>query len=94
MNDIFYNFGENHGYLTDIHSSLQAVDEVRNDINSVFETLRTVYEGEGADQLQLARQKFSQAFEECITNSVSLQKFAQDQQDAMQALDKANAAAL
>jgi uncharacterized protein YukE len=91
--DIHYDFGANAGSLTDINGMLNNIHEVRQDISSIFTTLLSVYEGEGAAALGAAHQKIDGMLEEALNTTVNTQKQAQDQQDAMQALDKANAAA-
>jgi hypothetical protein len=93
MSEILYNFGANNSSLDDINGHISAIHEVRADIDNVFGLLATVYEGEGAAALGQAHQKFSAMLEDALNDSTNTQKFAQDQQDAMQALDRANAAA-
>ena len=46
--NILYNFGANAGSLGDINGMLNNIQEVRQDISSIFTTLMSVYEGEGA----------------------------------------------
>ena len=53
----------------------------------------SVYEGEGATALSAAHQKIDGMLDEAVNTTVNTQKQAQDQQDAMQSLDRANAAA-
>jgi polyphosphate kinase len=92
MSDILYNFAQNHASLDDINGHLNAIQSVREDINSIFNTLSTVYEGEGRDQLLRAQQEVSNMLDEAVNNSLNVQKQAGDQQDAMRAMDLANAA--
>ncbi len=92
MSDILYNFAANNSSLDDVHSNLAAIQEVRADIDNVFRILATVYEGDGATALGQAHQKFSAMLDDALNDATNTQKFAQDQQDAMQALDRANAA--
>ncbi|GAA1646458.1 hypothetical protein MMUR_18650 [Mycolicibacterium murale] len=90
--NILYNFGANAGSLTDINGMLNNIQEVRQDIGTIFTTLMGVYEGEGAVALSAAHQKIDQMLDEAVNTTVNTQKQAQDQQDAMQSLDRANAA--
>jgi hypothetical protein len=90
---IFYNFGSNASSLDDINGSLQAIQEVRSDIDNMFTTLLSVYEGDGATAMNQAHQKISAMLDDAINDASNTQKLAQDQQDAMQALDRANASA-
>jgi flagellar hook-basal body complex protein FliE len=90
---IQYNFAANNSSLDDINGHISGIQEVRSDIDNVFQILGTVYEGEGATALNQAHQKFSAMLDDALNNASNTQKFAQDQQDAMQALDRANAAA-
>jgi hypothetical protein len=93
MSEILYNFAANNTSLDDIHGNIQGIQEVRANIDSIFNTLTSVYEGEGAQALQQAHQKVSTMLDDALNQSTNTQKLAQDQQDAMQALDRANAAA-
>ena len=93
MSEILYNFAANNSSLDDINGNISGIQEVRSDIDNVFNILATVYEGEGATALGQAHQKFSAMLDDALNNASNTQKFAQDQQDAMQALDRANAAA-
>ncbi|WP_396912346.1 hypothetical protein [Mycolicibacterium sp.] len=70
-----------------------AIQEVGADIQSIFQALSTVYEGDGATALNQAHQEVNNMLDEALNTVVNTQKQAQDQQDAMQAMDKANAAA-
>lgn len=90
---ILYNFGANAGHLEDITGMANAIQEVRGDIQSIFQALATVYEGDGAAALNQAHQEVNNMLDEALNTVVNTQKQAQDQQDAMQAMDKANAAA-
>ncbi|BBX33103.1 hypothetical protein MMAG44476_07206 [Mycolicibacterium mageritense DSM 44476 = CIP 104973] len=90
---ILYNFGANAGHLEDITGMANAIQEVRGDIQSIFQALSTVYEGDGATALNQAHQEVNNMLDEALNTVVNTQKQAQDQQDAMQAMDKANAAA-
>ena len=92
MSEILYNFAANNSSLGDINSSISAIQEVRSDIDSIFQTLMSVYEGQGAEALNQAHVKVSGMLDEALNNTANTQKQAQDQQDAMQALDRANAA--
>jgi uncharacterized protein YukE len=91
--NILYNFGANAGSLSDINGRLNDIQEVRQDISSIFTTLMSVYEGEGAAALSAAHREIDGMLDEAVNTTVNTQKQAQDQQDAMQALDRANAAA-
>jgi uncharacterized protein YukE len=90
---ILYNFGANAGSLDDITGITNAIQEVRGDIQTIFTTLAEVYEGEGAVALNQAHLEVNNMLEEALNTTVNTQKQAQDQQDAMQAMDRANAAA-
>ena len=90
---ILYNFGANAGHLEDITGMTNAIQEVREDIHTIFTTLAEVYEGDGATALNQAHQEVNNMLDEALNTVVNTQKQAQDQQDAMQAMDKANAAA-
>jgi len=93
MSEIQYNFALNHQSLTDVTHNINAIQEVRTDIDNVFTTLLSVYEGDGATALNQAHQKVSAMLDDALNDASNTQKFAQDQQDAMQSLDRANAAA-
>lgn len=92
MSDILYNFAANNSSLDDVNSNLSAIQEARSDIDNVFNVLATVYEGDGANAMNQAHQKVSAMLDDALNDAANTQKFAQDQQDAMQALDRANAA--
>lgn len=92
MNEILYNFGANAGSLDDVNSRIRDIQEVRADIDGIFNTLATVYEGEGAESLNVARSNVSDMLDEALNSSANTQRQAQEQQEAMQALDRANAA--
>jgi uncharacterized protein YukE len=92
MSDILYNFGSNASSLDDVNSHLGSIQEARSDIDQVFTILGTVYEGDGATAMHQAQQKVSAMLDDALNDASNTQKQAQDQQDAMQALDRANAA--
>jgi uncharacterized protein YukE len=93
MSEILYNFGANNASLDDINSNISAIQEVRQDIDSVFQTLMSVYEGEGATSLNQAHVQLSGMLDEALNTTANTQKQAQEQQELMQSLDRANAAA-
>lgn len=93
MSEILYNFGQNNASLEDINGQIQAIQEVRADIEGIFQVLATVYEGEGSMALNAAHQKLNGMLDEALNNTANTQQQALDQQAAMQAMDRANAAA-
>lgn len=93
MSEILYNFGANNASLEDINGRIQAIQEVRADIDSIFNILASVYEGEGAASLHQAHIRVSTMLDEALNTTANTQQQALDQQAAMQALDRANAAA-
>jgi ElaB/YqjD/DUF883 family membrane-anchored ribosome-binding protein len=93
MSEILYNFGQNFTSLEDVNGAVQAIQEVRADIATIFTTLATVYEGEGSVALNQAHVKVSEMMDEALNNVANTQAQAMDQQAAMQAMDRANAAA-
>jgi hypothetical protein len=93
MSEILYNFGANNASLDDVNSNINAVQEVRSDINNLFSVLATVYEGAGATALNQAHQNIDSMLDDMLNNMAITQKQAADQQAAMQALDNQNAAA-
>jgi hypothetical protein len=93
MSEILYNFGQNFTSLEDVGGNVQAIQSVRADIATIFNTLATVYEGEGSAALNQAHIKVSTMMDEALNNVANTQKQAMDQQAAMQAMDRANAAA-
>jgi flagellar hook-basal body complex protein FliE len=92
MSDILYNFGSNAASIQDIQKSISDINEVSNDIDTLFSAVRSVYDGEGATAMDAAHQKVSAMLQDALHDANNTQQFAQDQQDAMQALDRANAA--
>jgi len=90
---ILYNFAANASSLDDINGHINAIQEVKNDIDNLFTSLLSVYEGEGATELKVVQTKISAMLEDSLNDATNTQQLAQDQQDAMQALDRANAAA-
>ncbi|SUA31514.1 Uncharacterised protein [Mycolicibacterium fortuitum] len=90
---ILYDFGANAGHLEDITGMANAIQEVRQDIQQIFQALGEVYTGEGATALNTAHHEVDNMLDEALNTVVVTQKQAQDQQDAMQAMDRANAAA-
>lgn len=93
MSEILYNFAQNNASLEDVSGNINAIQEVRGDIDTIFNTLASVYEGEGAVALNAAHIKVSQMMDEALNNVAHTQQQALDQQSAMQAMDRANAAA-
>jgi hypothetical protein len=93
MNEILYNFAQNNASLEDVGANVQAIQEVRADIATIFNTLATVYEGEGSMALNQAQIKVSEMMDEALNNVANTQAQAMDQQAAMQAMDRANASA-
>jgi uncharacterized protein YukE len=90
---ILYNFSANNASLDDVNSLVNGIQEVRSDINSLFNVLGTAYEGQGAVALQQAHQGLDSMLDDVLHNMAITQRQAQDQQAAMQALDAQNAAA-
>ena len=93
MSEILYNFAQNNASLEDVSGAVQAIQDVRADIASIFNTLATVYEGEGSVALNQAHVKVSEMMDEALNNVARTQQQAMDQQAAMQAMDRANASA-
>jgi uncharacterized protein YukE len=91
MSDISYDFASNASSLDDVNARLNDIQEVRSDISGLFQTLASVYEGDGATALQAAHQKIDAMLEEALNNTTNTQHQAQLQQEAMQSLDRANA---
>jgi hypothetical protein len=92
MSEILYNFGQNFTSLEDVSSNVQTIQGIRADIATIFNTLATVYEGEGSVALNQAQIKVSEMMDEALNNVANTQGQAMDQQAAMQAMDRANAA--
>jgi hypothetical protein len=92
MSEIHYNFGQNFTSLEDVSSNVQTIQGIRADIATIFNTLATVYEGEGSIALNQAQIKVSEMMDEALNNVANAQGQAMDQQAAMQAMDRANAA--
>ena len=90
---ILYNFEANSASLDDVNSLLNGIQEVRSDIGNLFNVLGSVYEGAGAVALQQAHQGLDSMLDDVLQNMSATQKQAQDQQQAMQALDQQNASA-
>lgn len=93
MTDINYNFAANRGSLDDVNSGISGITTAQNDINTLFQSLSTVYEGRGASALLEAHQNINSMLEDIMHNMSVTQQQAQEQQEVMQALDAANAAA-
>jgi uncharacterized protein YukE len=93
MSEILYNFAQNNASLEDVSGNIRAIQDVRADIDSIFNTLASVYEGEGAVALNQAHIKVSGMMDEALNNVANTQQQAMDQQSAMQAMDRANASA-
>jgi uncharacterized protein YukE len=93
MSEIHYNFGQNFASLDDVGSNVQAIQGIRGDIATIFNTLATVYEGEGSMALNQAQIRVSEMMDEALNNVANTQAQAADQQAAMQAMDRANASA-
>jgi uncharacterized protein YukE len=91
MSEILYNFAQNNASLDDVNSNIQGIQEVRGDIDSIFNTLASVYEGEGAQALNQAHLRVSQMMDDALNTTAHTQQQALDQQSAMQAMDRANA---
>lgn len=94
MSEILYNIGQNVTSLEEVSSLTQQIQDVRADIATIFNTLATVYEGEGAIALNQAHLKVSEMMSEALNNVANSQQQAMDQHAAMQAMDRANASAL
>ncbi|MBB5167579.1 hypothetical protein [Mycobacterium sp. AZCC_0083] len=93
MSEILYNFGANHASIGDVQGALNGIQEARADIDNVFKALMTVYEGQGAQALDAAHAKLSAMLDDAVNNAANTQRSAADQQEAMQAMDRANASA-
>jgi uncharacterized protein YukE len=92
MSDILYNFGSNLASLDDINGHIGGVNQVAEDIDSVFKVLGTVYEGQAASALMDAHNNMTTMLQELLQNMAITQQQAQQQQADMQQLDAKNAA--
>lgn len=92
MSEIQYNFAANNASLDEVNTHISGIAEVRADIANLFSILHTAYDGDGAAALEHAHQGVDRMLEDALTDASNTQKFAQDQQDTMQALDRSNAA--
>jgi uncharacterized protein YukE len=93
MSEILYNFGANNASLDHVNSNINAIQQVRSDINNLFSVLATVYEGAGATALTQAHQSIDSMLDDMLNNMAITGQHASDQQAAMQALDNQNASA-
>lgn len=93
MSEILYNFGANNSSLDSVNSNINAIQQVRSDINNLFGVLATVYEGAGATALTQAHQNIDSMLDDMLNNMAITGQQASDQQAAMQALDNQNASA-
>jgi hypothetical protein len=91
MTEINYNFAQNFTSIGNVTDHLNAVQEVRNDIDSMFKTLSSVYDGAGQAALQDAHIKVSNMIDEALHNMLSTQRAAEESQQLMADLDRANA---
>lgn len=65
---IYYNYGANYGHLDDIQASINAANEVRENVHAAFTALTSVYEGEAANALQAVHQQSSQKMDGIISD--------------------------
>jgi hypothetical protein len=93
MSEILYNFAANHSSIDDNQGDLSGITGIHDEINTLFTVLKSVYEGQGADALEAKRIQISQTLDDAVQHATTTEHLARDQQDAMSALDKANAAA-
>jgi uncharacterized protein YukE len=63
---IRYDYGNNHDHLDAIQSSLNAAQELREDVDKVFKALNGIYEGDAADALQTQHQQLSTKLDDVI----------------------------
>jgi hypothetical protein len=89
---ILYNYGSTGASLDQINKAIADIHEARTDIDNLFTALGEVYEGDGATAMNAAHQKVSAMLDDALNDATNTQKLAQDQQEAMQAVDRANAA--
>ena len=80
MSEILYNFGQNFTSLEDVSGHVQTIQGIRGDIATIFNTLATVYEGEGSIALNQAQVKVSEMMDEALNNVANTQEQAMDQQ--------------
>jgi hypothetical protein len=71
-----------------------AIAELRQDIGTIFRAVMSTSEGEGATALRQAQIQLSSMLLEALNKHRQHPKHAQEQQEVMQDLDRANAAAL
>ncbi|AFA74304.1 hypothetical protein GPOL_c32900 [Gordonia polyisoprenivorans VH2] len=88
---ITYNHGSIDTTLGDQASYLKAANEVRDDINAVFNSLLEIYEGEAATTLQHVKSQIDQQLIDAFNNMNDSTKHAGEQNQMMQALDAKNA---
>ncbi|AKS31641.1 hypothetical protein [Mycolicibacterium goodii] len=91
---IKYDFAQNHGFLDALDSGLGDARALQDEVNTVFNVLYSVYEGEGAQALQLTHKQLAGLMEQAVQDMVVGNTRGRDQQDLMAALDRANAADL
>jgi hypothetical protein len=77
---IFYNYGANYDGLDGIKSALNDAEALRGDVQTVFNTLADVYQGQAANALQVAHQQVSQQLDQLIVDMQATQQQAVDRQ--------------
>jgi|SoiMethySBSTD1v2_1073268.scaffolds.fasta_scaffold551337_2 uncharacterized protein YukE len=89
---ILYNFEANNSHLDDIHGHMQDIDSIKEDISHIFTTLGQHYEGQGSESLLAAHGQIHSALDEHLNTMMTTHRQAGEQQETMQALDRAHAA--
>ncbi|MDF2583271.1 MAG: hypothetical protein K0R33_1914 [Mycobacterium sp.] len=86
-----YNFGQNHTHLDGLESGLADARALQTEVDTVFRVLAGVYTGQGAVALQGAHQQIYALMDAAANDMGVGNRHGREQQDLMQALDRANA---
>ena len=84
---IHYNYGANYDALDGIKAALNDAEALRGDVQTVFNALADVYQGEAAIALQAAHQQVSLQLDQLILDMRATQMQAVDRQALTAAQD-------
>lgn len=91
MDDIHYGHSNITSSLGDVSSSIGAIQAIREDINSIFTVLATVYEGAGYRGMLAESKVISNMLDTAMIESRGTQTRGDDQNQRMAALDARHA---
>jgi uncharacterized protein YukE len=87
MDTIRYEYASNYDALDEIQRTVNDVQSLREEVRTVFEVLSTVYEGDAAEALQQRHIEISNVLDQVTQDITATRTGGNQQQEDIRALD-------